>query len=266
MTLQWVKVLLAHGILLEIEHYAFTSSCMKTDRKESNASKSTFKYPTVILISFDGFRWDYIQRLNLKNFQRIIDNGVTAKSLESSFITKTFPNHLTLVTGLHEESHGIIANKMYDPVFNQTFKPSTTDPKWWNSSRPIWIENELFNSSTFNSGKRRRSATIFWVGSNIEYDGKLPYFYMPVYNSSFPFEDRFKLIVKLLKKDQPPNFIACYFHEPDATGHKFGPDSKQMNKTLTNIDRLLGRFLDDLEWHGFLNHVSWNYNNSWCLV
>eukprot|EP00794_Sanderia_malayensis_P017338 gene17338-19069_t len=222
------------------------------DSWPESTKKKAFRFPTVILISFDGFRWDYLDRLNLKNFKYIMENGVRANSLESSFVTKTFPNHFTLVTGLHEESHGILGSKMYDPLYNETFNSSTTDPKWWNATTPIWIKNELASNATV----ARKSATIFWVGSNVKYNGKLPYYYKPVYNSSFSSEDRFRLVIKLLKEKEPPNFLACYIDEPDRTAHRYGPESEQVNSTLRSIDNLLGKFLETMRTEGFLKHVN----------
>jgi predicted AlkP superfamily pyrophosphatase or phosphodiesterase len=43
------------------------------------------------------------------------------RGIQNAFITNTFPNHYTIVTGLYEESHGIVANVMYDPVLNAAF-------------------------------------------------------------------------------------------------------------------------------------------------
>ena len=223
-----------------------------------------FPNPVVILISFDGFRWDYFDRVKLKNFEFIMRQGVRAKSLKSTFITKTFPNHLTLVTGLYEESHGIIANRMFDPVYNETFTPKTNDSKWWNASVPIWIQNEWQSKQkwTSPSGKeprddsKRKSAAIFWVGSNVKYNGLLPSFFFPKYNGSFSTKERFNLVVSLLKEKNPPNFIACYIAEPDQTGHKHGPDSLEIKATLLNLDMLFGQFLDEMRENGFLELVS----------
>ena len=231
-------------------------------KRTENITNTTLKNPIVILISLDGFRWDYFEHVELKNFNYIIKQGVKAQSLKSTFITKTFPNHFTMVTGLYEESHGIIANKMYDPIFNETFVPSTTDSKWWNASVPIWIQNEFhiedstLHNMTSNKRKTRRSASIFWVGSNVQYDGKLPYFYFPVYNSSFSTEERFNMVVSLLKEKNPPNFIACYIQEPDKTGHEYGPDSEEIKKALIELDFLFGKFLKKMRNNGFLEHVS----------
>ena len=227
-----------------------------TKRNDTSVTEA----PIVVLISLDGFRWDYFDHVELKNLNYIIKRGVKAESLKSTFITKTFPNHFTMVTGLYEESHGIIANRMFDPVFNETFVPSTTDSKWWNASVPIWIQNELpvhgQSHNKNNSESTRRSATIFWVGSNVEYGGKLPSFYFPKYNSSFSTEERLDLVISLLKGKSPPNLIACYIEEPDKTGHNYGPDSKEMKRTLVELDYLFGKFLMKMRSNGFLEHVS----------
>ena len=232
--------------------------------QNKSSHENPFKTPVVILISFDGFRWDYFDRTKLENFNYIVKNGVKADSLQSSFITKTFPNHFTIVTGVHEETHGIVANKMFDPDFNETFYPNNTESKWWDAALPIWIKNEMHRDEIYNtvrsekkgSSKRRKSAAIFWVGSNVKYNEKLPYFYFPIYNGSYPFEDRFDLIVRLLKEENPPNFIACYISEPDATGHKHGPDSMEVTKVLLQLDKLLGVFLKKLQQNRFLELVS----------
>ena len=42
---------------------------------------------------------------------RLVENGVRAKWVKDAFISKTFPNHFTIVTGLYEESHGIVSNR-----------------------------------------------------------------------------------------------------------------------------------------------------------
>ena len=67
-------------------------------------------------------------------------------TLSIPLLTKTFPNHFTLVTGLYEESHGIVANTFFDPVFNDTFyldavSKNYLDSKWWNGE-PVWITNQ----------------------------------------------------------------------------------------------------------------------------
>jgi len=99
------------------------------------------KVPKLFLISFDGFRGDYIDKDLTPTLFKLSKNGVTGGHMKSLFITKTFPNHLSIVTGLYEETHGVVHNFMFDSVFNQTFDPHNTQEKWWdnNVSIPIWV-------------------------------------------------------------------------------------------------------------------------------
>ena len=102
------------------------------------------KKPKVLLISFDGFRWNYLQRTNTPNFDELIETGVKAKWIEDVYVSQTFPNHYTIATGMYEESHGIVANQFFDPVLNKSFsyvKPSANDPEFY-GGEPIWITNQ----------------------------------------------------------------------------------------------------------------------------
>ena len=62
-----------------------------------------------------------MEKVHTPNLNFIASNGIKAKHLLNTFVTKTFPNHFTLVTGLYEESYGIVANTFFDPIFNDTF-------------------------------------------------------------------------------------------------------------------------------------------------
>ena len=70
---------------------------------------------SVILISIDGWRWDYLDRFNPPALSRLADEGVRADGLIPQFPSKTFPNHYTIVTGLRPANHGIISNNMRAP-------------------------------------------------------------------------------------------------------------------------------------------------------
>src|SRR5215213_5522878 len=70
--------------------------------------------PILILISFDGWRWDYIDRANVPNLKALAARGVRSEGLIPSFPTITFPNHYTIVTGLVPDHHGIVGNAMVD--------------------------------------------------------------------------------------------------------------------------------------------------------
>ncbi|CAM9234117.1 unnamed protein product [Lampetra planeri] len=119
--------------------------------------------PPLLLISFDGFRADYLQRFPMPNLELLYSQGVLVEQLTNVFVTKTFPNHFTMVTGLYAESHGIVASNMYDPVSHKTFRTSTRDPMWWNKAQPLWI-------SAQDSGYK--TAAMMWPGSDITYGNR----------------------------------------------------------------------------------------------
>ena len=85
----------------------------------------------------------------------------------NQYQTKTFPNHWTMVTGLYEESHGIVANEFYDPVSDSHFM--YTDPKSWNATPEFWGGEPLWIT---NQKQGHKSGCEFWVGSEVQ--GRTP--------------------------------------------------------------------------------------------
>jgi len=67
---------------------------------------------TVILLSIDGFAYDYLSKYQPKNILAFANSGVKAKLLPV-YPSKTFPNHLSIITGVYPAKHGIIHNKFY---------------------------------------------------------------------------------------------------------------------------------------------------------
>ena len=86
----------------------------------TNEKHSFENYEPIILISIDGFRWDYFEKTKTPNFDKIIDGAVISEGLVPVFPSKTFPSHLSIVTGNYPTNHGIISNRMYDQEFNET--------------------------------------------------------------------------------------------------------------------------------------------------
>jgi len=214
--------------------------------------KNDTKYP-LILISMDGFRPDYLDRDITPNINYLARNGVRAKFLRPQFPTKTFPNHYSIVTGLFPAHHGIVANRFTDKNFNDSFKiggPSSSNPKWW-GGEPLWV-------TAIKQGLV--SACYFWVGSDVPIEGILPNKTYK-YTQSIPFEARVDTVLSWLdlppqarqisdpEKDngRRPNFITLYFHEPDYTAHRHGPDAEQTNAKIKVVDNMIGRLWNGLK-------------------
>lgn len=136
-------------------------------------------HPILVVISFDGFRNDYINQSLTPNLFRLANDGVRgelpigrnllivglpvnglpsadgdrfatyvliscfAGHMISSFVTKTYPNHQSIATGYYEEVHGIVNNDMFDPLFNEKFNVDNSSDRWWTQSPviPIWVRH-----------------------------------------------------------------------------------------------------------------------------
>lgn len=208
----------------------------------------------LLIISFDGFRWDYLQRTHTPNFDRFITEGVHARQgIKDAFVTKTFPNHFTLVTGLWEESHGIINNEMFDPVLNETFSPPNTkaqsDPAWYNvGAEPIWVTNQL-------QKLQGRSGVMMWVGGGAPVKWVQPSRYIP-YNGSMKDHDKVDTVIQWFTDDYPINLGCMYFMQPDSDGHAFGPESKEVTERIAQLDQVVGYLLAELEQKDLLKDLN----------
>ena len=209
------------------------------------AQQARPNWSPLILISFDGYRADYIDRGLSPNLSMLAKDGVHAQALRPAFPTLTFPNHYTIVTGLYPDHHGIVNNRMVDPVSGKRFVYNDhnmiSDPSWW-GGEPLWV-------STERQGKH--AATMFWPGSDVEIEGVRPDYWMP-FNSKITPEARVDQALAWL--DLPagkrPDFITLYFEQTDHEGHQHGPDSKEVDTALHEVDVALGRLLDGLKQRG----------------
>ncbi|RUS81015.1 hypothetical protein EGW08_011220 [Elysia chlorotica] len=208
----------------------------------------------LLIISFDGFRWNYLERADTPNFDKFIEGGVHAKhGIKDAFVTKTFPNHFTLVTGLWEESHGIVNNEMYDPVLNENFSPSNlksqTDPAWYSvGAEPIWVTNQLEKLDG-------RSGVIMWVGGGASIKWVKPSRFIP-FDSSTEDQSKVDTIIQWFTDPYPINLGLMYFMQPDYDGHMYGPESEEVTKRIAQLDKVVGYLLDQLEAKHLLNDLN----------
>ena len=197
--------------------------------------------PYVLLISLDGFRYDYAERDHATNLLALAQSGVRAKALIPSFPTTTFPNHYTIITGLYPAHHGIVDNSFWDTgrhaEFRSSDSASTTDGSWWGGT-PLWVLAEQ---------QGMRAASFFWPGSDAEIQHTRPtYFYK--YDGKIPNDQRVAQVVEWLKlpKAERPHFITLYFSDVDHEGHQFGPDAPQTHDAIKAVDATLGKLFNAL--------------------
>lgn len=206
----------------------------------SNAQQESVPY--VIMVSFDGFRYDYVKNFNPPNFKKFIAKGSQAEALIPSFPSKTFPNHYSLVTGLNPGNHGLVDNRFYDPqrkaIYTMSDKIKVADPYYY-SGVPLW---ELAKRNGL------KSASYFWVGSELTDESRRPDYYFPFDDKVDP-QKRVDQVIDWLKLPaaERPHFITLYFSFPDHEGHNYGPNSEQTKQAVLRADSLLGNLMQRVE-------------------
>ncbi|MCF2859779.1 ectonucleotide pyrophosphatase/phosphodiesterase [Pseudoalteromonas sp. SMS1] len=195
---------------------------------------------SVVLISIDGFRWDYIEKHNAKNIARIANAGVRASHMRPVYPTKTFPNHLSIITGLLPSNHGIIDNYFCDKRRDECYKMGRglQDSTWLNGI-PLWNLAEM---------QGVKAATYFWPESDARFNGRTASYYMH-YSKRGDYQKRVDQILSWLQlsASQRPRFVAGYFSLVDDMGHDFGPDAKQTYDAVQEVDKLIGQLWSRLQ-------------------
>lgn len=190
----------------------------------------------VVLVSLDGFRYDYPKLHGAPHLEELARNGATAKQgMLPSYPSLTFPNHWTLVTGLYPEHHGIVRNSFFDPARNETY--SYKDNKinadgTWYGGVPLWSLAEQ---------QGMRAATFMWPGSEAEVAGHRPAMYAHFRDFMDGHVGLDQVIAWLeLPAAERPHLITLYLANTDHAGHWYGPDSDQEREAVHIVDGLMG--------------------------
>ncbi|XP_052388672.1 ectonucleotide pyrophosphatase/phosphodiesterase family member 2 isoform X2 [Carassius gibelio] len=203
------------------------SSWLEGDCEEIQSPEcpAGFVRPPLIILSLDGFRASYIRKGKsvLPNILKLRSCGTHAPHMRPMYPSKTFPNLYTLATGLYPESHGIVCNSMYDPVFKAQFRlkgREKLNPRWW-GGQPIWITAEK---------QGVKAGTFFW-----------PWV--------IPLERRILTILHWLHlpDNERPYVYAIHSEQPDAYGHILGPLNNELDNTLRKIDNIIGQLMNGLK-------------------
>lgn len=211
----------------------------------------TAEKPYVILISFDGFRWDYVDRGLTPNLALMRHTGVSALSLRPCFPSSTFPNHYSIVTGNYPENHGLIQNYFADPLTHATYMMS--DSLAVSDSR--WYLGEAFWETAERQGIV--CASYFWPGS----EQNLPYrrpTYFEHYEHRRPYLRRIQGVLQWLQlpEERRPHFITLYFDATDTQGHRYGPDAPETDRAIAQLDSLVGVLRSGLKTIGLLDKTN----------
>uniref|UniRef100_A0A8H7XQR2 Phosphodiest-domain-containing protein n=1 Tax=Psilocybe cubensis TaxID=181762 RepID=A0A8H7XQR2_PSICU len=186
---------------------------------------------TVVVVSIDGLRADYLDRGFTPHLLALSKKGLRAKSMKPIFPTLTFPNHWAIMTGLHAESHGIVANNFWDPVTGEEFH--------YNQIKSAWISSWWFGEPMWETAEKAgvTAANLMWPGPPKTTSGSSATYFVP-WKDKVPLEDKLKQILNWidLPLDKRPQLILAYEPSLDQAGHATGPYSERVNHTLVQVD------------------------------
>ena len=193
------------------------------------------KTPYLIMVSLDGFRYDYLERDITPNLKKFESEGIRASSLKPVFPSSTFPNHLSIITGMYAENHGIISNNFKNYYTGETYsisKPHSMNNAKWYLGEPFWT-----------SARRQgiKTASYFWPGSEVDAEYMKPDYYCR-FSKDSAYLKRINGVIEWLKLPyaERPKFITLYLEETDSRGHAFGPESGEINSAIGMLDSLIG--------------------------
>lgn len=216
------------GLTLCLITFAITiNSCCGEGQQKRNLT---------IVVSLDAFRWDYPTIYNTPWLDSIAANGVAA-TMVPSYPSSTFPNHFTLATGLVPDHHGIVNSQFWAPEKGELFSmgdSATRYNPYYFGGEPIWV-----------TAKKQgvKSASIYWVGSDVAIQGLHPDYYLRWDNEprlTYPQRVEEALRIAKLPESERPSLLMVYFNEPDWTTHHYGPIAEESEAVIEELDSLMG--------------------------
>lgn len=235
------KIFLLAAVLLSASFAGYaqdTAQLVVEGRKNSATQQSK---PYVIMISIDGFRYDYAEKYNAQHLLHLSDGGVRATAMQPSFPSLTFPNHYSLATGLYPAHHGLVDNFFYDRKRDAVYKvgdrTAVEDGTWYNGI-PLWVLAEK---------QQMISASYFWVGSESAIQNIRPTYYFK-YQEKTGVDQRISQVLNWLRlpEEQRPHLITFYFPEVDHKGHSWGPDSDSVRNAVQFVDAAIGKMVAEV--------------------
>ncbi len=227
-------------ILILASALALFGSCSKETKEKVP--------PTVILVSFDGFRNDYIDIHKTPNLLKLKAEGSSFEGLRPCFPSKTFPNHYSIITGLLPGNHGLIANTFWSKEKQMLYsignQEVVTDGSWYQGT-PLW---------NLSSEQGVKSASFFWVGSEANINNRYPDSYKK-YDGSVSHRARLDTLRSWLKQKDPPRFISLYFSVVDNAGHNSGPLSDETGVAVSDLDQVVGELMAIQQQHPYASIV-----------
>jgi predicted AlkP superfamily phosphohydrolase/phosphomutase len=198
--------------------------------------------PYVVLISLDGFRWDFPDRVETPALARLEREGARAAALQPVFPTLTFPNHFSIATGVPPWRHGIVANTFPDETRQRWYHykdPGSVGDGSWYRAEPVWVTAEK---------QGLVAAAYFFVGTEAPVFGVRPTYWRP-FRPGVSGQARVRQAMHWLSMppEKRPHLVTLYYEQADDHTHWSGVGSPESDAAIREVDGYVGALLDGIE-------------------
>ena len=203
--------------------------------------ESQLDKPYLVMISIDGFRWDYLDIHPAPFLNELANEGVRAERLLPVFPTLTFPNHYSMATGLYPAQHGIVANEF--PIGDEGY--------WYRLRLRDTVEQgtNYRGVPVWQSAERQGmvAATFFWVGSEANIGGSHATHWRS-FDKGITGEQRVDQVLAWLSEPAQtrPHLYTLYFEDVDDYTHWKGPESAEGAASVARVDGYIKRLVDGI--------------------
>ena len=189
---------------------------------------------TLVWVSVDGIRPDYLDRADTPFFDRLAEEGLHTRTLRPLFPSLTFPMHVTQATGVSVETHGITGNVIYDSARDRSY--GYPNFPWLLEAEPIW---------TTATRQGVPTAVFGWPLSHRQAGARKARHFDEKFDRALTDRQRLDHLLDTWESDSsspPLRLLMGYAVGPDSAGHRHGPDAEETALAMAETDRLLGRF------------------------
>ncbi len=215
---------------------AFAWACDGGPRQQTEHDDADRQRPprtTVLWISVDGLRPDYLDRGDTPFLDRLAGSGLYTRQLVPVFPSLTFPSHVSQATGVKPAEHGIVANAFFDRRSGR--RHHYPGDAGLLEAEPIWLTAARQNV---------RTLVYDWTLSHSQQGEVTAAYFDNAFDPGLSDADHLERVLATWRNDEgeaPLRLLMSWIGDPDRAGHRHGPDSPEVIETVEKTDALLER-------------------------
>ncbi|XP_037669731.1 ectonucleotide pyrophosphatase/phosphodiesterase family member 7-like [Choloepus didactylus] len=208
----------------------------------------------LLLISFDGFRWDYDQDVDTPNMDSLAKDRFQGTVFHEVAFKLSAGLPSSGGSSRWIEDHGVIHNMMFntETLWKHTYKATQNKSEWWDKRvLPLWITAQR---------QGRKTASFHYPGGGAKYKGEavqssLVESYTHPDSNETEWRENIDIVMDWFTKEDF-DFVTLYHGEPDKVGHRVGPETENRRVIIRQIDRTIRYLVDAIKRHGLANHLN----------